>query len=207
MSDPNAPSWLVQDNATSAPSTTSNSTADKPKKSGGVFKMFSKEAAAAHVEKAATDHAVSKAKNITNYPDDGFTPAWATASTYTPPSDIESGGAKKAVDPSASASAAKEPEKLDIDPETLKSIKFYHIILRIMYMLSSSLMATSAGFSLVLQTNVSAAFFAIYVIFFCTLLCCFEVGLNVSVHPSYMTENDVYVNHLEFSFITSFQFV
>ena len=183
MSDSNAPSWLVQDNATSAPSTTSNSTADKPKKSGGVFKMFSKEAATAHVEKAATDHVVSKAKNITNYHDDGFTPAWATSSNYTPPTDVESGAGQKPVESSASA-APSGPVELNIDPETLKRIKFYHIILRILYMLSSSLMATAAGLSLVLQTNVSAAFFAIYVIFFCLLLCCFEVGLNVSMRQS-----------------------
>lgn len=183
MSDPNAPSWLVQENATSAPTTTSNSTADKTKKSGGVFKMFSKEAATAHVEKAATDHAISKAKNITNYPDDGFTPAWATSSNYTPPSDVENPSDKSpvagAVSPSASVTASA-PVDLDIDPQTLKSIKFYHWIIRILYMLSSSLMATAAGFSLVLQTDISAAFFAIYVIFFCSLLCCFEVGLNVS---------------------------
>lgn len=147
--------------------------------------MFSKEAATAHVEKAATDHVVSKTKNIANYPDDGFTPAWATASTYTPPTDVEKGGGQKPVDPSPSASAASGPVELDIDPETLKSIKFYHIILRILYMISSILMATAAGYSLVLQTDVSAAFFAVYVIFFCLLLCCFEVGLNVSTRLSY----------------------
>lgn len=43
-------------------------------------------------------------------------------------------------------------------------------------------MAAAAGLSLVAQTNIGSAFFAIYVLFFCLLICCFEVGLNVS-HP------------------------
>lgn len=46
-------------------------------------------------------------------------------------------------------------------------------------------MATAAGLSLVAQTNIGSAFFAIYVLFFCLLICCFEVGLNVSHPPTF----------------------
>lgn len=48
-------------------------------------------------------------------------------------------------------------------------------------MSAAILMGAAAGLSLVLQTNISAAFFAIYVLGFCLLICCFEIGLHVSL--------------------------
>lgn len=177
MSDPNAPSWLTADEppAPPAPATTNSSSAEKPK-SGGVFKMFSKEAATAHVQKSAINAATSHAQNIVNAPDDGFTPAWATASAYTPPNDLENGAAA----PATATAASSAPPPLDLSPELIKRMQFYHTILRILYMVAAIIMGAAAGLSLVAQTNVSAAFFAIYVLFFCLLMCCFEVGLNVS---------------------------
>ena len=41
-------------------------------------------------------------------------------------------------------------------------------------------MASAAGFSLVLQTNPTKIFFALYVIFFCTIMFALEIGLHVS---------------------------
>ena len=174
MSDQNAPSWLTPDDP--APATTSAATPTQPAKSGGVFKMFSKENATAHVQKAAVSHVTTQGQNIASAPDDGFTPAWATSKAYTPPSDIENGVTGTAATPAAEA----ESKPLDIDPATLKKIRFYHIILRIFYMIASILMGAAAGLSLILQNNLSKAFFAIYVLFFCLLICCFEVGLSVS---------------------------
>lgn len=175
MSDPNAPSWLTADNAPSAPAVAApGPDAEKPAKAS-VFKMFSKEAATAQVQKSAVGHVTTQAQNITTAPDDGFTPAWATASAYTPPHDIENGS--NAAQPAPSGPG---PVPLDIDPALLKRMQFYHTILRSAYMSAAILMGTSAGLSLVNQTNVSAAFFAIYVMFFCLLMCCFEIGLNVS---------------------------
>ena len=170
--DPNAPSWLTAEPAAPTTAPISN---DKPPKSGGVFKMFSKENATAHVQKAAIGHVTTQVQNIVSAPDDGFTPAWATSKAYTPPSDIENG-----VTGTATASAAEAaPVPIDIDPVLLKKMQFYHRILRILYMSAAVIMAAAAGLSLVAQTNISAAFFAIYVLFFCLLMCCFEVGLNV----------------------------
>ena len=174
MSDQNAPSWLTPDDP--APATTSAATPAQPAKSGGVFKMFSKENATAHVQKAAVTQATTQAQNIASAPDDGLTPAWATSKAYTPPNDIENGVSGAAAAPATVA----VPEPLDIDPAILKKMRFYHWILRILYMIASSLMASSAGLSLILQNNVSKIFFAIYVLFFCLLIWCFELGLSVS---------------------------
>lgn len=178
MSDPNAPSWLTTPEA--APTARPTTPVEKTAKSGGVFRMFTKEAATAHAQKAVVEHATQQT-NILSAPDDGFTPAWATAKAYTPPHDIENAGSSGGIRKDDAAPTAQDVSKpLEIDPETLKRMQFYHRILRILYMVASAVMGTAAGLSLVLQTNISAAFFAIYVLFFCLLMCCFEVGLSVS---------------------------
>lgn len=178
MSDPNAPSWLTAPEPAAA--SLSPTPAEKPAKTGGVFKMFSKEAATAHTQKAVIEHA-TKQTNILSAPDDGFTPSWAQAKAYDAPHDIENAGSSGGTRRDDTAPVGQDVSKpLDIDPETLKRIQFYHRILRLLYMIASAVMGTAAGLSLVLQTNISAAFFAIYVLFFCLLMCCFEVGLSVS---------------------------
>ena len=196
MSDPNAPSWLTAD-PVPASSTSVAASAEKAPKPAGVFKMFSKEAATAHVQKAAVDHVTSTAQSsMSSAPDDGFTPAWATAKAYTPPHDVESGGGG-GVSTAAVIRPGGNPHKpLDIDPETLKKMVFYHRILRVLYMLAALVMGIAAGLSLVAQTNISAAFFAIYVLFFCLLMCCFEVGLHVSFTSTLIVchANDPYLN-------------
>ena len=157
--------------------------------------MFSKEAATAHVQKAAINHATANVQqSIATAPDDGFTPAWATSKAYTPPHDVEN----PAITPAASATAPGAPKSsdrppyLELDPELEKRMLFYHRVLRVLYMLASSLMATSAGLSLINQKNISAVFFAIYVLFFCLLMFCFEIGFSVSASTS---ANDFYLFH------------
>lgn len=178
MADPNAPSWLTAPDTTAAAQ--SPTPAEKPAKTGGVFKMFSKEAATAHAQKAVVEHA-TKQTNILSAPDDGFTPSWAQPKAYDAPNDIENAGSSGGTRGDNAARTAQDVSKpLDIDPETLKRIQFYHRILRLLYMIASAVMGTAAGLSLVMQTNISAAFFAIYVLFFCLLMCCFEIGLSVS---------------------------
>ena len=183
MSDQNAPSWLTQDDA----SNVSSASAEKAPKPAGVFKMFSKEAATAHVQKAAINHATTTAQqSISSAPDDGFTPAWATAKAYTTPHDVEN----PAITPAAAAPpAGNKPAYLDLDPELEKRMLFYHRVLRILYQIASSLMGTSAGLSLVNQTNISKVFFAIYVLFFCLIMFCFEIGFSVSASVSV---NDIF---------------
>ena len=76
-----------------------------------------------------------------------------------------------------------------------------HWAMRILYMTACIIMGAAAGLSLVPSTsstsgagsasatisqnqgtatnNVGTAFFAVYVLFFCLLMCCFEVGINM----------------------------
>ena len=74
-----------------------------------------------------------------------------------------------------------------------------HWATRILYMTACIIMGAAAGLSLSPSTsytsgsagatisqnqgtatnNVGAAFFAVYVLFFCLLMCCFEVGINM----------------------------
>ena len=54
----------------------------------------------------------------------------------------------------------------------------WHLILRCCYVVSVIFMAVSAGLSLVGQTDLGKIFFALYVLLFCTLICCQEVALN-----------------------------
>ena len=144
--------------------------------------MFSKEAATAHVQKVAVDHVTSSAQSsIASAPDDGFTPAWATAKAYTPPHDVEN----PAITPAVPVSPSKKgPAPLDLDPALEKRMLFYHRLLRVLYQLASSLMGISAGLSLVNQTNFSSIFFAVYVLFFCLIMFCFEIGFSVSASSS-----------------------
>ena len=96
---------------------------------------------------------------------------------YTPPplpnkptraSDVEAGV------------AAPVPEDFDIDPDVLKSMKWYHLVLRILYCTAAIFLGVTAGLSLTNQKNLGLIFFAFYVLFFSLLLCCFEVALPVS---------------------------
>ena len=178
MSDQNAPSWLTQDDVPNG----SSASAEKAPKPAGVFKMFSKEAATAHVQKAAVDHVTSNAQQgIASAPDDGFTPAWATAKAYTPPHDVEN----PAITPAVPVTSSKKgPAPLELDPALEKRMLFYHRVLRIMYQLAASLMGISAGLSLINQTNLGSIFFAVYVLFFCLIMFCFEIGFSVSASSS-----------------------
>lgn len=132
--DSNAPSWLTADPAVDVVKTEIPVT-EKPAKAG-MFKMFSKEAATEKVQKAATQAAVTQiqtsAANVTSTPDDGFTPAWAVQKAYTPPDNIAAVNS----DIENNRNAGSEPTPLEIEPETLKRIKFYHIIVRVLYMIS-----------------------------------------------------------------------
>lgn len=165
--------------------------AEKAAKSGGVFSIFAKETSTAKVPKTTTHEASSPSKNVMNAPDDGFTPAWAVAKAFTSPKDVESGNTPVTAE-------EKGPIPLDLDPALLKRMRFYHWILRSAYMTASIIMGTAAGYSLILQTNISAAFFAIYVMFFCLIMCCFEVGLNVSFGLSsyYLLSIKMIFNHI-----------
>jgi hypothetical protein len=66
----------------------------------------------------------------------------------------------------------------ELSPEDVVAMNRYHMYLKIGYMGAALLMAISAGLSLTGQSDIGKAFFGIYVIFFCAMICCFEVGLS-----------------------------
>eukprot|EP00596_Hydrurales_sp_CCMP1899_P009487 CAMPEP_0119044896 /NCGR_PEP_ID=MMETSP1177-20130426/35570_1 /TAXON_ID=2985 /ORGANISM="Ochromonas sp, Strain CCMP1899" /LENGTH=152 /DNA_ID=CAMNT_0007015781 /DNA_START=167 /DNA_END=624 /DNA_ORIENTATION=+ len=143
--DENAPSWLSADPAVDSPKTEKakpNNT-EKPAK-GGMFKMFSKEAVTEKATDAAVAHVTTKALNIASSPDDGFTPAWATQKAYTPPKPDGNGNTQ---DVESKGTTESVPNPIEIEPETLKRIKFYHIVVRILYMIAAIIMAAAAGLS------------------------------------------------------------
>lgn len=87
--------------------------------------------------------------------------------------DVE---AAQAATPTSSSSPASE---MAIDPGTLKEMQSYHLILRVAYMGAAAFMGLAAGLALQGQSDLGKIFFALYVLFFGALICCFEVGLTV----------------------------
>lgn len=106
-------------------------------------------------------------------------PSWASES-YTPPAatgkDIESG---------AGSAAGAPSEEFTMDPEELKNMQKWHLALRLSYMTAAIIMCAAAVVALmntaVVTNNIGLAFFAIYIIFFCLIIFCFEVAFSVSI--------------------------
>jgi hypothetical protein len=66
------------------------------------------------------------------------------------------------------------------DPEELKEMKKWHNILRCLYIIAAIFLSVIAGVTLAAGTTaVSKIFFCFYILFFCTIMCCFEVALQV----------------------------
>lgn len=87
--------------------------------------------------------------------------------------DVESGNAAPA---STGGSSASE---FVIEEAVLKDMQNWHLGLRICYMGAAICMSAAAALSLTGQSDVGLAFFAIYVLFFSALICCFECALTV----------------------------
>lgn len=100
------------------------------------------------------------------------------ASSYTPPTpsgihDVES--------PAPQSSRGGDPSsEFVIEEETLKSMQNWHLALRLSYMAAAIFMAVAAALSLQSQKDLGLIFFALYVLFFSTMICCFEFNLHVS---------------------------
>jgi hypothetical protein len=123
--------------------------------------------------------------NIANLPDDGATPAWALRPVFTPPAAVAANeasvNAPSHPDIEGGQPRGEGPKRLDLDAETIKKLQFYQTVLKVLYTIAAALLGAAAGLSLVGQTDIGAAFFAIYILIFCLLMCCFEVGFNVSI--------------------------
>lgn len=97
-------------------------------------------------------------------------PGWASEkSTPTSPS------AKKDVENQKPTEAVTD---YPMEAETLAQMGKYHLFLRLMYIAAAIFMSFAAALSLAGQSDLGKAFFAIYVMIFCTLICCFEAALS-----------------------------
>lgn len=66
---------------------------------------------------------------------------------------------------------------LDIDPEELKKMQQWYLVLRIAYM-GISLAMAAAAFLILEKANISTLFLALYVFFFAIMICCFELAFR-----------------------------
>jgi len=104
------------------------------------------------------------------------TPDWAkpqTPSTATDTEDVEVG-----VVPSESTN----PYGKDISKEELDKIKWYHIGLRVAYMISAIIMLVASILTLSDPPNIALGFFAFYVLMFALLIFSFEIHLSGVAH-------------------------
>eukprot|EP00286_Rhodomonas_abbreviata_P021530 CAMPEP_0181296702 /NCGR_PEP_ID=MMETSP1101-20121128/4845_1 /TAXON_ID=46948 /ORGANISM="Rhodomonas abbreviata, Strain Caron Lab Isolate" /LENGTH=227 /DNA_ID=CAMNT_0023401585 /DNA_START=52 /DNA_END=735 /DNA_ORIENTATION=+ len=101
-------------------------------------------------------------------------PGWGDSS-----SDVEQGGAPaKPAKPAGGNKPIVDTDMSDMDPSELKEMQNWHLALRILYMGAAGFLATAAALSLQNQKDLGLIFFAFYVMFFSTMICCFEVALQ-----------------------------
>jgi hypothetical protein len=122
---------------------------------------------------AAQKAAVAVAKSVPPPPP----PTAKANSGYVPPgsaNDVESNTS------SAGSAPAHDPSsEFVIEEATLKSMQNWHLALRLCYMSAAIFMGVAAGLSLQSQKNLGLIFFALYVLFFCAMICCFEFNLQM----------------------------
>lgn len=83
------------------------------------------------------------------------------------------------VETGRSASTTNPSSEFIIEEETLKAMQKWHLALRVTYMGASIFMAAAAAISLSNQKDLGLIFFALYVLFFSAMICCFEFNLQV----------------------------
>mmetsp|Transcript_70948 Transcript_70948/g.139343 ORF Transcript_70948/g.139343 Transcript_70948/m.139343 type:complete len:242 (+) Transcript_70948:78-803(+) len=156
-----APSWLTEENISTATKVVNNPAAQKAAKNPAVQKA-AKSAAQSQLNKEA--------------------PGWTSEDIH---SDMEKGKAGSPPPPppkSAPAAAApKTPintDMSDVDPETMKNMQRHHLALRVLYIGAAVFLSTAAALSLQSQNDLGLIFFAFYVLFFSAIICCFEVALT-----------------------------
>ena len=123
------------------------------------------------------------------------TPSWLTEETVSAASQNKT--VQKAAAAAANAAIEEEKKKyfpndeeaqpaavvdeavppLDIDPDELKQMQKWSLILRVGYMGISIFMAAAAVLILE-KANISTLFIALYVFFFAVMICCFELALK-----------------------------
>jgi cation transport ATPase len=121
------------------------------------------------------------------------TPSWLTEETVSAAAQNKT--VQKAATAAANAAIEEEKKKyfpsdeeeqrtteaslppIDVDPEELKQMQKWSLILRVVYMALSICMA-AAAFLVLEKANISTLFVALYVFFFAIIICCFELALK-----------------------------
>lgn len=111
---------------------------------------------------------------------DSNTPSWAKDQYSPPPVPGVPVGDVENQQRSPSTASSAPAEEFQCDPELLKEMQRYHLILRVGYMVAAIIMGAAGGLILTQTPSIGQFFFGVYVMFFCLLICCFEVGLDVS---------------------------
>jgi len=120
------------------------------------------------------------ARNSLSSSPDPNAPSWATSNN-----DASSGrgAAPAGGDVENGNKQIQSSPEMEIDEQTLRRMKNWHLMLRLSYMAAAILMAAAAVISLEIQSDVGLAFFAVYVFAFSILIFCFEVNLSICSRP------------------------
>ena len=159
-----APSWLTEENISTAAKVTQNPAAQKAAKSVAKNPEVQK-AVKKKIVKAASAPTADNAPNWANNDESGYVP---------PGGDVEAQAGRQ--------SSAAQSSEFVIEEETLKAMQRWHLALRLAYMAAAILMSAAAVEAFLSSSaNIGIAFFAIYTLFFSAMICCFECGLSVSI--------------------------
>jgi hypothetical protein len=158
-----APSWLTEENISTATKVASNPAVQKAAKNPAV-QAAAKSAVKAQINKEA--------------------PGWTSEDIN---SDLEQG--KKNVPPppppqkvaSTKTAAPVNTDMSDVDPEVMKQMQKYHLALRVLYMGAAVFLSAAAALALANQQDLGLIFFSFYVFFFSAMICCFECALTVRI--------------------------
>jgi hypothetical protein len=157
MSD--VPSWLNEENISTASKVAQNPAVQKAAKDPAVQKA-----------------AINAARNAPPPPPPPpkAQPAWTDPEVGKPVAEVV--GAAP-----ATTSTDGRASEFVIEEETLKEMQKWHLALRLSYMAATVLMCVAAVLTLQVQKDIGLVFFACYVFFFAVLICCFEFAMSVSV--------------------------
>ncbi len=157
------PSWLDEEETHAAVSTAAVKIAKNP-----VAQKVAKDVAKDPKVQAAVKDAVLQSVV-------GEKPAWASDTPPPPPSatsDVEN-------------QKAPEVDDFECDPEVLKNMQRWHLALRLLYFCAAILLGAAGGYMLTQAPAIAQFFFAVYVLFFASMLCCFELGFKVKTNYLY----------------------
>jgi len=166
MSD--VPSWLTEESSDKAVKV-GTVLAKNPAVQAAAFAAAKDPAVQAAALNAARQSAASSAAS------DPHAPSWATNDPVPPPQkggDVEKGMRQ-----------IQAQTEITMDPDTLRRMKNWHILLRLSYMCAAIIMAAAAVLSLEVQPDIGLAFFGVYVFVFSILIFCFEVNLSICARP------------------------